>query len=62
MPLGLFVGAVTAGRRLHVAFLYRLAAFEPQAAAEFAELYLFLLRLLAGSVGASPLPEGLQAS
>src|SRR2546422_4963865 len=61
MPLGLFVAAVTAGGRLRVAFCYRLAAFGPQAAAEFAELYLFLLRRLAGPVGGSPTPEGLQA-
>jgi hypothetical protein len=49
MPLGLSVGAVTAAGCLHLAFRYRLALFGPQTAADFASLYLSVMRLLVES-------------
>lgn len=43
MPLGLSVGAVTQGRRLHLTFRYRHSLFSPEAAAAFARVYLGVL-------------------
>lgn len=44
MPLGLSIGAITIGGRLHLAFRYRHPQFGPDAARRFAECYLTQLR------------------
>jgi hypothetical protein len=40
MPLGLTVGAVTAGGRLHLVFRYRHRLFDDRSARRFADRYL----------------------
>jgi hypothetical protein len=50
MPCGVSVGAVTVGGRLHLAFRYRLAQFDADAAARFTECYLAELGGLVGEV------------
>lgn len=47
MPLGLSVGVVTVGRRLHLVFRYRHAQFDDEAARRFAAYYLDQLRRVA---------------
>ncbi|MBW3579205.1 MAG: hypothetical protein KY462_16025 [Actinobacteria bacterium] len=44
MPLGLSIGAITVGDRLHLSFRYRHPQFGPEAALRFAECYLAQLR------------------
>lgn len=52
MPLGLSVGAVTVAGQLHLAFRYRRAQFDDDAARRFVDCYLTQLRRVAGSVAA----------
>lgn len=47
MPLGLSVGVVTVGSRLHLVFRYRHAQFDGEAARRFADYYLDQLRRVA---------------
>ncbi|HEX8760751.1 MAG TPA: hypothetical protein VF734_12435, partial [Pseudonocardiaceae bacterium] len=47
MPMGLAVGAVTAGGRLHLVFRYRPPLFSPTNVADFANRYLTALDQLA---------------
>jgi NRPS condensation-like uncharacterized protein len=53
MPLGLAVGAVTAGERLHLSFRYRHPILGSAAAAGFADRYLEALSLLTSAAVAS---------
>ncbi|HWC09878.1 MAG TPA: hypothetical protein VG455_01510, partial [Acidimicrobiales bacterium] len=50
MPCGVSIGAVTAGGRLHLAFRYRRAQFDDDAAARFTERYLAELAALVADV------------
>ena len=50
MPCGVSVGAVTVGRRLHLAFRYRHAQFDADAAARFTDRYLAELGELVAEV------------
>lgn len=50
MPLGLSLGALTAGGRLHLAFRYRHPLFSEAAAHRFADYYLGLLAHLLGTL------------
>ena len=56
MPLGLSVGAITMGGRLHLSFRYRHPQFGPQAAQDFAACFVALLHTVStgsGDVNAS---------
>lgn len=61
MPLGVSVGAVMAGERLHLAFRYRQPLFGPDAACRFADHYALLLAHLIGVMSeegeTSPVPR-----
>jgi len=48
MPVGLALGAVTTGGRLHLSFRYRHPLFAPGAAARFAARYIDALRVVSG--------------
>jgi NRPS condensation-like uncharacterized protein len=52
MPLGLTVGAVTVGDRLHLSFRYRHRLFDTKAARSFAGLYLAELDLFVEEMAA----------
>jgi len=54
MPLGLSLGALTAGGRLHLAFRYRHPLFSEAAASRFADYYLGLLAHLLGTLPPMP--------
>jgi NRPS condensation-like uncharacterized protein len=54
MPMGLAVGAVTAGGRLHLAFRYRPPLFSPNDVAGFADRYLTALDHVAAHSRAEP--------
>lgn len=51
MPLGLSVGAITVGGRLHLAFRYRHPQFGPQAAEDFAACFLTQLHTVSTGAG-----------
>ena len=51
MPLGISVGAVTAGEHLHLAFRYRHPLLAPDAACRFADHYVSLLAHLLHAMG-----------
>ncbi|MCA1702157.1 MAG: hypothetical protein LC808_02350 [Actinobacteria bacterium] len=51
MPMGLAVGAVTAGGRLHLVFRYRHPLFGPADVAAFADCYVAVLGHVASSAG-----------
>ncbi|MGH4014005.1 MAG: hypothetical protein ACRDSL_08780 [Pseudonocardiaceae bacterium] len=54
MPMGLAVGAVTAGGRLHLVFRYRHPLLSPAEAASFADRYLVALGHVAACVRVGP--------
>ncbi|MGI9023092.1 MAG: hypothetical protein ACR2HV_07670 [Acidimicrobiales bacterium] len=55
MPLGLTLGAVTVGGRLHLSFRYRHRLFGPEAARQFADRYLAELAAFTGDRGSERL-------
>lgn len=57
MPMGLAVGAVTAGSRLHLVFRYRHPLFGPAAIAGFADHYLTALGHVAAAARGEPTPR-----
>ncbi|MGH8571170.1 MAG: hypothetical protein ACREX8_01155, partial [Gammaproteobacteria bacterium] len=54
MPMGLAVGAVTAGGRLHLVFRYRHPLFDPTDVAGFADRYVTALDHVAAHARAGP--------
>jgi hypothetical protein len=56
MPLGLGVGAVTIGDRLHVTMRYRHAQFDRDAARKFAQLFRDVLGGSRGAPAPAPAP------